>query len=110
MFVMVQSAWAGWYLMVPPPPPDLGQSGKWESLGAPISTRWWIERSFDNAADCEAERSRYVLQANGRRQARRERPPSKSGDSIPVEVISDIQQASALCIATDDRRLATPER
>lgn len=117
ILVLAPPAWAGWYLMIPPPPPDLGQSGKWESLGEPVSTRWWIERSFDKAADCEAVRSRDVRQAKDRLQTWRERQSLQGqtstqdrGNPIPVELILEIQHSGALCIATDDPRLAAPGR
>src|SRR5262245_52819675 len=110
LLVLAPPVWAGWYLMIPPPPADFGQSGKWEALGEPVSTRWWIERSFDTAEDCEAERSRDVAFAKSRLQAWRKRSPQKepaSGEDrkVPVELIVELQRAGALCIATNDPRL-----
>jgi hypothetical protein len=76
----------GWYLMLPPGPPNN------PNLSAPIS-RWAISSSFDTADDCGkvrlANAGRYSYPPEG--YIKNEHPTEKDED--------------AECIATDDPRL-----
>ena len=77
----------GWYLMMP-----LMEKKGVEKKEVRIS-QWFIQKSFDTATECEAERS--VLSQQGKEayaKGNRER--------------STIQKVVAACIAADDPRLA----
>jgi hypothetical protein len=102
-------AFVGWYLMVPPASPD--RDALPGRLIADVQTKplsaWEIERSYDSARDCMAERDARIKLAA-------KQPAGPVSFSIPLsdsdskEFNKDemhMQQMDSQCIETDDPRL-----
>jgi hypothetical protein len=97
-------ALVGWYLMVPPP-----EDVPYDRAGANIhgSLRYWtLERSFDSAKECEAGRLQTLdSKIQSAERLSRERRQTKQGHDEYIGRLK-ILYLSAVCIASDDPRLA----
>ncbi len=110
-------ALVGWYLMVPLPP-EKTPSPSWGDYFADLFRRtnsfsdWKIVESFDSATDCEKVRVRDFTSDEARKARAVLAPEPKSEGKAPepkaeakVKAAMDAF-AHAVCIATDDPRLA----
>jgi hypothetical protein len=107
----------GWYLMVPLPP-EKTPSPSWGDYFADLFRRtnsfsnWRIVESFDSANECEKVRVRDFTSDEARKAQTVLAPEPKSEGKAPepkaeakVKAVMDAF-ARAVCIATDDPRLA----
>ena len=107
----------GWYLMVPLPP-EKTPSPSWGDYFGDLFRRtnsfsdWRIVESFDSATDCEKVRVRDFTSDEARKAQAVLAPEPKSEGKAPepkaeakVKAAMDAF-AHAVCIATDDPRLA----
>jgi hypothetical protein len=87
-------ALVGWYLMMPPRPAGPRMAGAlagWPDTNAPLS-KWIIDKSFDSAEDCERGFRKLVAEVM----------TAQDNESAAQEH----QSLDAVCIATNDPRLA----